>query len=170
MATLFSPEFVTLLTPIFVFIFVFAGLYALLTKVKWFGDKSAFNLIIAFATAMLIFFVPETHVVITSFTPWIGLLSMLLIFIFVFLLFLGMKEKTLQEVVGGGTFAFWMILVIVILFLVALTKAYGPFLMVNQNPGFWNSVKRVVFHPKTLGALFMLTIAAYTVRYIGSHE
>ena len=81
MATLFSPEFVTLLTPIFVFIFVFAGVYALLLKTKWFSDKQMFNLIIAFATAMLIFFVPEAHIVIASFTPWMGLFTILLLFV-----------------------------------------------------------------------------------------
>ena len=170
MATLFNQEFVDLLTPIFVFIFVFVALYALLLKTKIFGDKAGFNLVISFATAMLIFIVPEANVVITLFTPWMALLTLLLIFIFVFFMFLGVKEKTLVDVASGGTFAFWMVLIVAILFLVALTKAYGPFLMVDQNVGFWGSVKRVIFHPKTLGVLFVLTIAAYTIRYLGSHE
>lgn len=170
MATLFNQEIVNLLTPVFVFIFVFAALYTLLMRVKFFGDKPGFNLVIAFASAMLIFLTPQAHVVITSFTPWMALFTLLLIFIFVFFLFIGVKEKTLEEVATGGTFAFWMCLIVAILFLVALTKAYGPFLMTNQNPGFWNSAKRVIFHPKTLGVFFVLAIAAYTIRYIGSHE
>ena len=171
MATLFSQEFIALLTPIFVFLFVFVVLYALLMKAKFFGDKAGFNLVIAFAVAMLVFLVPEAQIVVTSFTPWMLLLTILIIFIFMFFMFLGVKEKTLvEEVVQGGAFGFWIVLIIIILFLVALTKGFGPFLMANQQPGFWNSVKRVVFHPKTLGVLFVLAIAAYTARYIGSHE
>ena len=170
MATLFSPEFADVLTPIFVFIFVFALLYALLAKTKFFGDKSGFNLVIAFATSMLILIIPESQVVISVFTPWMGLLVVLMIFIFMFFIFLGVKSETMAEFTKSSGFAFWVVLIIVILFLVALTKAFGPFLMTNQNPGFWNAVKRVVFHPKTLGALLVLAIAAYAIRYIGSNE
>ncbi len=170
MATLFSEGFVEVLTPIFVFIFLFAALWALLMKTKFFGDKPAFNIIIAFAASMLVFIVPEAQVVITTFTPWIAILTILIIFIFAFFMFLGVKDKTLTDFASGGGFAFWAVLIICIIFLVSLTKAFGPFLMVNQSPGFWNSVKRVLLHPKTLGALFILMVASYTVRYLGSHE
>jgi hypothetical protein len=170
MATLFSEEFVTLLTPIFVFLFVFTALFALLKKTKFFGTNVGFNLVISFAASMLVFVVPESHVVVASFTPWVALFTILIVFLFVFFMFFGVQEKDIGKFVQTSTFTFWMVLIIVIIFLVALTKAFGPFLMVNQNPGFWNAVKRTVFHPKTLGALFVLVISAYAIKYLGSHE
>lgn len=170
MATLFGPEISSILTPIFVLIFVFAAVYALLSRTKFFGEKTGLNLVIAFASTMLIVLVPEAQTVMLTFTPWMAIFTMLLVFIFVFFMFMGVKEKSLTDLASGGGFAFWMCLIIAIIFLISLTKAFGPFLMVNQEPGFWNSVKRVVFHPKTLGVLFVLVVASYTARYIGSHE
>ena len=56
------------------------------------------------------------------------------------------------------------------LFLIALTQVYGPFLVTNAEAGFWNATKRAIFHPKMIGALFVLIIAAYTVRFVASNQ
>lgn len=170
MAIPLNQNVLDVLTPIIVFLFVFAGLYALLMKVKFFGDKSGFNLVVAFAVSMLFFIMPEAQRVLVIFTPWMVLMVILLLFIFLFFMFLGVKGETVMEFAQDGGFIFWMVLIIVIIFLISLTQVFGPFLMVNQQPGFWNSVKRTIFHPKTLGALFLLAVAAYAARYIGYNE
>ena len=170
MATLFSSEIMEFLTPIFVFIFIFAAAYALLVKTKFFGEKAGFNLVIAFAVAMLLFVVPEAQVFVTSFTPWAVMLTLLVLFIFMFFMFLGVKDDAIVDYIKSSGFTFWMVVIFIVLFLVALSKAFGPFLMINQQPGFWNAVKRTLFHPKTLGALFILGVAAFAARYLGAHE
>jgi len=170
MATPLNQELLTFLTPIFVFIFVFVAMYALLLKTEFFGKQQGFNLTIAFAAAMLFFLVPEGRTVITTFTPWLLLFGFLVLAIFVIFMSLGVKSETLVGVAKETSFIFWILLIIVILFFVALTKAFGPFLMVNNTAGFWNSTKRAIFHPKTLGVLFLLLVASFTVKYIGSNE
>ena len=170
MATPFDETILPVLSPIFVFLLVFAVTYALMAKTKYFGDKAGFNIVIALCISLLFLIVPEARVVMATFTPWFVILLLLTLFIFLFFMFLGVKEKTLTDMAEQPGFSFWAVLILIILFLVALTKAFGPFLLVNQQPGFWNSVKRVVLHPKTLGALFILAVASYAARYIGSNE
>jgi hypothetical protein len=170
MATLFNEEIFGLLTPIFVFIFLFTGIYILLINVKIFNEKPAFTAIIAFAGSMLVFIVPEAQIVTASFTSWMALLMLLVLSIFLIFMFLGVKNETLVDIAQDGGFVFWVVLVVIILFLIALSKAYGPFLMVNQTPGFWNATKRTIFHPKVLGVLFIFAVAAFTVRYLAANK
>ena len=170
MATILDAALLGLITPILIFLFLFAVMYGLLQKIKFFGDNKNFNAIIAFSVALLTMIIPETRVVVSNFTGWFALLAMLVLFIFIFFLFLGVKHETLADVAKEGTFVTFVVIFIIILFLVALTKAFGPFLIVNQELGFWNSVKRVLFSARFLGVLLILMIASYAVRFLSSNE
>ena len=60
------------------------------------------------------------------------------------------------------------IIIFIVIFLISLTRALGPIFQTNIEPGFWNATKRLIFSPRVLGSLFLLAVAAYTVRYLGS--
>lgn len=170
MATILETNLSTFLTPIFVFLLIFALVYALLLKAKWFGDNKNFNAIIAFSIALLTMIVPEARVVVSQFTGWFVLLAVLVLFIFLFFMFLGIKHETMIDVAKSGTFVTFAVIFIIILFLISLTKAFGPFLLVNEQLGFWNSVKRLIFNARFLGILLILMIGSYAIRFLSSSE
>ena len=170
MATIFEAGVLSILTPILVFIFLFAIVYALLLKIPFFGENKNFNAVIAFAVALLTLIIPEARVVVSQFTGWFMLLTILVLFIFLFFIFLGVKHETLIDVAKSGTFVTFTVIFIIILFLIALTNAFGPFLTVNQQPGFWSAVKRVIFSSRFLGVLLILMIASYAIRFLSSSK
>lgn len=172
MATILEAgPFASLIVTTFVFIFVLIVGYALLTKVKFFGDNKGLNGLVAFIMALLFIVVPGVKNVVVLFTPWITLFMVLLLVFFVLFMFLGAKESEVADVFKkNATVLTIVIATVVILFLIAMAKVYGPFLAVDQQPGFWNTFKRVIFNPKVLGALFIIIVASYAVRFIGSNE
>ncbi len=171
MATPLDTSFITLVTPALVFIFVFAIFYALLIKTKLFGEKLAFNAVIALAASLLFIIVPQARGIVLTATPWMLILVLFVVFIFIFFMALGVKgEDMIKNVAKDPTFITITVIAIIVIFLVALTNSFGPFLVTNQEPGFWNSVKRALFHPRMLGALFILFVASYTVRFIVKNE
>jgi hypothetical protein len=171
MATILDVGLLEFFTPIFVFVLVFSLVYALLSKTKMLSESAGVNGTIAVIIGLLLLIVPEAREVITIFTPWFTLFIILVIFIFLFFMALGVKEKSLLHVATqNNAFITFAIAIIVIIFLIALSKAFGPFLLVNGEPGFWNAVKRTVFHPKALGALLLLLIASYTVGFLSQNK
>ena len=170
MATIFDAGILGILTPILVFIFLFAIVYALLLRIPFFGENKNFNAIIAFSIALLTLIIPEARIVVSQFTGWFILLAILVLFIFLFFIFLGVKHETLIDVAKSGTFVTFAVIFIIVLFLIALTNAFGPFLMTNQQPGFWNAVKRVIFSSRFLGVLLILMIASYAIRFLSSSQ
>ncbi len=166
MATILDVGFLGTLTPIFVLVFIFTVTYALFHKTKFFGDNTAFNAVAAIALSLLFIIVPEAQVIITTFTPWITILGILVLFIFMFFLSLGVKGDDMVKVAKDSTFVTFTVIAIIVIFLIALTKAFGPLLVTNQEPGFWNALKRVLFHPRILGVFLVLAIAMYTVRFV----
>lgn len=158
-------------TPAFVFLFVFIGAYALLKKSNWFGDSEAVNLCIAFLTSILFMVVPEAVSIVSFVTPWVAILAMLVLFIVVLFLFMGASQEEVTKVVTQNAAVLTILFVLLgIIFLTALTNVFGPFLLAGGGTGFWDVTKRVLFHPRTLGLLFLLVIASYAIRFITAEK
>ena len=160
----------TLLAPAFVFIFVFAILYALLNKIKFFGENEGINAVVAFIVGVFVVMAPGAQVVLASFLPSFFLFMIFVFFMVMFFMFLGVKGESIVTVAKDSTFMAFSIIVISVLFLISLSVAYGPFFMVGSAPGFWESTKRLIFSRKVLGLLFMLFIAAYAISFIGQKD
>lgn len=159
------------LLPVFLFIFFFAFGYGLLLKTKFFGDNKGLLATIAFIMALLVVLMPQARLVVSLFTPWVALLGMLVVLILVMFMFLGVKEDAIvKETVGHPLFITFVAAAIIILFLVALSQAYGNFLLVNNQPGFWNDTKRLLFAPRILGAIFILVVSGYMIRYLTTNK
>lgn len=170
MATILDTSIVSFLTPIFIFLFLFAIFFALIKRFKIFGDKSE-NLaaIASFSLALLIVLSTPARDVVQTMTPMIVVVFVFVFLIFLFFMFLGAKDEDLvKNVVKLPGFYNTLIIIFIIIFLISLTKAFGPIFQVTGESGFWESTKRVIFSPKVLGGLFLLLVAAFTVRYLGS--
>ena len=169
MATLLDTSIISFLSPVFIFLFLFAVFFALMRKFKIFGEKSEnLSSIAALALSFLIVLSTPGRTVVATMTPMIAVVFVLVFLAFLFFMFLGVKDEDMVSVTKHSSFQTVFIIIFIVIFLISLTQAFGPIFQVNAQAGFWNSTKRAIFSPKVLGALFLLTVTAYTVRYLGS--
>ncbi|MBT5557625.1 hypothetical protein HOJ84_00690, partial [Candidatus Woesearchaeota archaeon] len=90
MSTIFEASGVGgALSLVFVFILVFAVMYALLKKVGFLGKSDGLNAMVAFIFAMLTAMSPGSEIVIGSFLPWFFMFMFLVLMIFMFFMFIG---------------------------------------------------------------------------------
>ena len=166
MATPIQTDVVNFLTPIFIFIIVFVGSYALLNKTKVLGTNQGLQALAAFAASMFFILNPAGRALVVVGTPWLMFFGLLVVGIVAFLLFFGVKDKDIADVMGGPTMLTISISFFVILFLVVLSMVYGPIFMSDNSPTFWGAVKRTLYHPRVLGAIFLIVVASYIVRWV----
>lgn len=152
---------------IFSLILIYVVVFAVLEKTKFLGSNKGGHALIALAISFLFLFVPEIRRIVEAFTPWIAVLFILLLAIWVSFIFLGVKEETLTEkVTKDAVFIFVLVATILILFLIAMNQQWPNFLLTTNDPGYWNAIKRVVTSSRFLGAIFVLVIGAYLARYL----
>ncbi|MDO8628721.1 MAG: hypothetical protein Q7R56_03130 [Nanoarchaeota archaeon] len=166
MASPLSTSVINFFVPIFVFLLIFIATYALLQKTKLLGTNQGLQALAALVTGLIFMLYQPGRLLIMVGTPWLIFFGMILIGIIGFLLFFGVAEKDISTFMGGGFMLTIMISFVVILFLVVMTKAFGPFLMADNAPTFWGAVKRTLYSSKVLGAILLLVIAAYAVKWL----
>jgi len=183
---------------IFPFLLVFVGTYAILNKLKILGDDPSINAIIAFAIAAMFLFIQDAVILLTVLTPWFILVVFILFFTLMLFQFLGVQEKTIQDVMDTDWHSpHWIIVSIVLVIVIAAgSQVYGPRLAefegVNDQgqittvsegvsttpttPGalardeFSGRVKDVLFHPKVVGMLILLLIMTFAIRTLAAEE
>src|SRR3989344_4042282 len=79
MATIFDIGLWDLIQPIFVFLLVFAVLFGVLTKIKFFGENNWINSFIAIIAAFLFTLMPAGREMISFILPWFVVLVLFLI-------------------------------------------------------------------------------------------
>ncbi|MFA5176296.1 MAG: hypothetical protein WC413_03515 [Candidatus Nanoarchaeia archaeon] len=168
MATLMDMGLLNYFLPIFTFLFIFAGLYALLDKTKILGENNALKFIAAFSVAMITLFTASIVDLINYVIPWFVFIAIFLILLFGVLMHFGIKEQDIWN-----NLSVWTVMIIAFLILlIGLTQVFGDVFTPYQTVG--NTTKtigsetlRTLFHPRTLGAIFLLIIASLTVRFVG---
>lgn len=165
MANLLDLNLVGFLAPIIILIFIWTLVFALLNKLKLFGDNKGMNGLIAVCVGLLVIINVDITLVLVNFIPWVFAFLLLLVFIFMIFMFMGMDEKHLTKMIKDEP-TIWVpvLAAIVIMFLVSMTSVFGPFLQVTDKPGFWEVAKRTLFHPRILGALFIILVASQVIR------
>ncbi|MDP4012687.1 MAG: hypothetical protein Q8R00_03735 [Candidatus Nanoarchaeia archaeon] len=154
-------------SPIFTFLFIWIVLYALLKKMEWFGKNDAVITTISFLSSMMFLMVPETTEIVGFATPWVFLLGVLIVLAMILFMFMGVKEDAVTKIVSTNPILLTIIFVVLgIIFLVSLTNVFGNFLLPGTTGGFWDVTKRVLFHPRTLGMLFLLVVVSYAIRFL----
>ncbi|MFA4887475.1 MAG: hypothetical protein WC595_04635 [Candidatus Nanoarchaeia archaeon] len=167
--------------PIFVFIFIFTILLALLEKSEILGKgQKLLNVAAAFSVAAISIFAGKLTSLVSVVIPWIVFIFVLLLLIFVIFGFFGVKDKDIWDLFGETT-VFVVILVIVlvgitIVFETTLTPYSGGSggdgtsvsldgtVAAGNNPQ--TETLKTLTHPRLLGALFTLIIAASTVSFL----
>ncbi len=158
--------------PIFVFLFVFAILYAILEKTKIFGGAKGVNSLVAFVLALL-FIISDLVDVIDIATPWFTILFIMIIMMVLVFMFVGVKPETISATFEQTWLVWTLVLVMFAIFGYALSQVFGSQIQAiyagdtaTAGKGIGFDVGRIIFHPKILGVILIIVIAAQAVRLI----
>ena len=178
MATLLDASLVAFLLPLFVFLFIFVVIYALLTKTKLFGEKqTALNFLAAICIAAVASFAGNLITLVGSVTPWIVFIILVLVLIFGMYKMFGLEDKQVWDNIGGPVLVYVVILIIILIGLTTVFEAeVSPFTSTGEpvtdtgsglaGKNVKNEVITTLTHPRLLGALFILLVAAFTVKIL----
>ena len=177
---------------IFPFLLVFLGSYAVLLKLKVISEDKGINAIISLSLASMTLFSGSAVQLIFVATPWLVVAFMAIMALLVILMFMGVKEETIGNVMKSDWHTpHWIILIIVLLIFVGAASAvFGPSLAeekvftssqrvsgagdsgdINATGGsnvFQQTVTTILFHPKVIGVIALLLIASFTIRTLAS--
>jgi hypothetical protein len=174
---------------IFPVLLVFVIVFALLEKTKILGDNKGLHSLIALCIAIMILFVPGLTTVIAIMAPWFVVLFLLITFFLLLLMAFGTKWTSIVGVASSWQTPHWFLLIIaLVVFVGALAQVYGGSMLpysesevgsnvsvseegevegASTDTGDFNrNVGRVIFHPKTLGLVFLLMIGSLTIRLL----
>ena len=171
MAAIISTELIHYISPVLIFIFIWAILYAILQKFEGFGKNQSVNAAIAFVASLLFVIMPVTRDLIKEVIPWLIVLVVVIMVILLILMFMGYKEVDIVTYMKENSFGVVIVSIVIIVFLVALGKVVGPALFQYPSPtelGIISDLKRVILNPKTLGVVLILLIASYLIRAIAA--
>lgn len=136
MASILDVGLSNFFIPIFVFLLVFVGLYALLEKTKILGDNKGIHAIVAFVIALIVTISKPITNFLIFVIPWFFILILiLLVFIFIGKMF-GKTDKDVQWAFTYGTkspVVTWVVICCAIIIVVGFTNLGGQELL-EQNP------------------------------------
>lgn len=180
MATVLDVSLLAFLVPFFVFIFIFVVMYAILDKTQIFGNENkALSLIAAVSVAAISIFIGNLTKLISATIPWIVFIAIVLLFIFMIFKFYDSSEE-FWSIVLGEEVVFILILLIVFVGVSQIFEStVSPYKTVKTADGQTKIISeageattpmkeatKTLVHPRVLGALFMLIIAAISIRFL----
>ncbi len=173
MASVLDIGLLDYFVPVFVFILIFVALYALLEKTGFFGKAKGVNAMIAFAIAFLFLLTPDLVGVIKIMTPWFTILFVFVFMIILLFMFVGVKENAISAAFSERGTVWIIIILSLLVFVYALTQVYGSQIQtvyageeVVEDNSITGQVGKIIFHPRVLGVLLLLMIAAQAIRMI----
>ncbi len=179
MATLLDFSLLRFLMPLFVFIFIFAAVYALVSKTEIFGKNQALKLLLSISVAAVSLFAGSLVTAFGSIIPWLVFIVVIVMLIFAFYTAFGVKSDEVWNVMGGQVTIFVIILVVIAIGLTAaFKKDVSPFegerdgvsdsaaVTAERGGDVQSETIRTLTHPRLLAALFILVVASFTVRLI----
>lgn len=163
--------------PLFLFMFVFALMYALLKKTKLVGESPFALMVISFVIAIIFVVTPATFKFTNIITPWLVVFIISLLFIFLILSWLDVFKVGDGGMAAavGNTWVAWLILIVMLaIFIFAGIATFGPMLSpLNGAEGASGAeligleTKKFLFHPAILGLALLFIIAAVTAWVLG---
>jgi len=110
--------------PVFSFLFVFLISYAILVKTKILGEMPFVNVLVSFILSIVFMSFSSIELYIRTIIPWF---VVLFVIVFLILLVAGLSTKNLDGIMVNK-FAWVVITVLVVIFLIAAIKVFNPVL------------------------------------------
>ena len=162
-----NTELLAFILPVFSFLLIYGIIFAILQKVKIFGDNTTTNTMIAFAISVLFVITPGAMEFVATIAPWfVVMVFVAFSFILVFMFF-GTKEEAIAKLSEDATIQWTVIILGIIIVVAALVKVFGPFFgQPSSSPGAGGEVERTLFNTKVLATVFILMVASQAVKFI----
>lgn len=171
-------------SPIFVFVLIFAMVYGALQFTKLLGDNKILHAGIAMVIAVIFLFSASAITVVTFIAPWFTLLFIFIIFILIAYKLFGATDDQIRTVITKMSAVQYTIFALgIIILLLGLGAGFGQELLgfsagfsetrdaaVEAAEGgtatesYQQNLIATLFHPKILGMILILVIAAFTIR------
>lgn len=159
MATLWDFGLLQYLTPVFVFVLIFAIIYALLQKSKILGGMQKLDFIVALIVSLLTLISENAASFVGTLSVWY-----VLIIVAVVMMTLMMSTGTVGELsempIGKGVLLWVSIITLIIVISTTFGPVFTPY-SAGADPG-WVTL-RTIFHPKVFGVVFLFLIATILI-------
>ena len=182
MASLFDISLLSHFSDVFVILFVFTAVYAILMVQKPFGDVKGLNALMAFAVAMMLVFSQNAINIVKETVPWFIIIIVALMFVLLTTKSIGADIPIpLMNNIGTYILVIGSIILLINISL-SLGQNIGPFLgnettdSNNVQPGgggevgsgnFAQNLGATLFHPKVLAMILVLVVSLFAVLLIG---
>jgi len=171
MATFLDILFLDKFSPIFIFLLVFALIYAILKTTKVLGDNNSIVAIVALAVGFLVILSSDSQEVVKNVMPLFFMLILFIFFMLVGLRFLGMEEGVIKEgMKKWGPVHIALLVIVSLIFAAGVAAVFGNKLLpLTQNStsveatDYGKNVAQALFHPKVLGIIFVLIISMFAI-------
>ena len=182
MASLLDISLLTHFQDVFVILFIFTIVYALLQLKSPFGANKGINAMIAFAVAMIFVFSGDAIDIVKQTVPWYVLILIVLTMAYFVSLSVG-SNFTPELTKNIGT---WVLVIGIIIFLInvslKLGQGAGPFLGNSSidpdtveaggtgdvgSGSYSQNFAATIFHPKVLAMILVLIVCLFAVLLIG---
>jgi len=182
MATFLDLGLLEHILPAFSFLFVWLVTYAVMDKFNL-AKNTSVKLGVSFCIAMLFIFSSSALRFVSIITPWFVVMVVVALFLIALFMFMGVKEDTISKSVGDPRVYWTVIIIAVILLIIAMIDVFGnvqsPY--ANQqntdgsqstastsitNPTRQSESLKTIVHPRVLGAIFLLFMAALAANFV----
>ncbi|MBU0637061.1 MAG: hypothetical protein KKF89_00355 [Nanoarchaeota archaeon] len=190
MATFMDIGIIQHFSIVFVFLLIFALVYAIMEYTKLFGkDMKGIHAIIALALAILIVISKPAVAVLNVITPWFLVLFLFIFFIIFGVRMFGTSEADTISLIKDTRFYPYLIVIVIIIMIAGFASTYGQNLLEKGTgveaedgdsvvlpgdiPGgstkttsFGTNVLNTLIHPKVLGLIAILLIGLFTIIFL----
>jgi hypothetical protein len=190
MATFLDIALLQQASPIFVAIFVWVVIYALMQMLKFPGEDKNLHAIISLMLGLFVLFLPNVRDLISVMAPWFVLLFIIILFVLIAIRMLGVSQDNISSAVTSreGRFIIYFVIAFAVIiiafsFSTMFGQNIGPFLGEGANDtasttptalggtstatdDFNQNMAATLFHPKILGMVLLLVIASFTIRLL----
>lgn len=175
-------------SPIIIFVLVLVLVYALLQSTKALGDNKIIHALIALVIGLIVLYSKVATDMISYMAPWFTILFVFIIFVLIMYKLFGASDDSIRNVITHHTGLQWGIAIIAIIIIIgAMGHAFGQQALTERTgvapteegaaeegaaageggtatASFSRNLSATFYHPKILGVLFILILAAFTIR------
>lgn len=172
MASVLDIGLLNYFMPAISFLFIFAVVYAILDKFELLGKNKIVKAAVAFTIGLLFILSKSAMEFVNFTTPWFIVLVIVAFFILFILMFIGLSSNDLAKAAKDPA-VYWTVIVIGLLFIsISIVHVFGqkasPYGDDQTGQTRESEGLRTLVHPRVLGAIFLLIIATFAVRFISS--
>ena len=170
MATVLDVGLLNFFLPVFTFLFITILCYAILRKVlKDLDNKAVW--VAAICLGLMALFSGKAIDLINFITPWYIVIFVFLLLTFMALMFWDVPQKDILQSLGGTT---TIVIVGILILVLGISQVFSPVFSPYETTSGAKTIAgealKTVFHPRILGAVFILIIAAFAVQRISEVE